>query len=131
MLEIDNGQKLMDELWEATAAKINLPDSVKQRFFGAQGPGPMFHDNKRVYHRYYMRGKAVLKRGKSIIATYTKDVSRQGVAFFSPVPLLPKERIKLRVPAAELNLEVTRCRRLVPDCYECGAKFALPAQKQS
>lgn len=125
MLEIDNGQKLMEDLWETTTAKVELSESLKQRFFAAHGAGPTCYDNKRSYHRYHMRGKAVLKRGTSMIGTYTKDVSRKGVAFLSPVPLLPKERVKLRVPAAELSLEVTRCRRLEPSCFECGAKFAL------
>jgi PilZ domain len=125
MLEFDNGQKIMDELWEATPAKVELPDSLRPAYFSAQGPEPLFHDNRRSYHRFFMRGKAVLKRGPSMIGTYTKDVSRQGVAFLSPVPLLPKERVKLRVPATELSLEVTRCRRLDPKCFECGAKFAL------
>lgn len=125
MLEFDNGQKLMHDLWEATPSKVDLPESLRSAYFGAQGPAPLYHDNRRSFHRYYMRGKAVLKRGSSMIGTYTKDVSRQGVAFLSPVPLLPKERVKLRVPTAELLLEVTRCRRLDPKCFECGAKFAL------
>ena len=125
MLEFDHGQKIMNDLWETTAAKVELPDSLGSTYFGVQGPEPLFHDNRRSYHRYFMRGKAVLKRGASMIGTYTKDVSRQGVAFLSPVPLLPKERVKLRVPATELSLEVTRCRRLDPKCFECGAKFAL------
>jgi hypothetical protein len=72
-----------------------------------------------------MRGKAVLKRGSTLIGSYTKDVSRQGVAFLTPVPLLPKERVKLQVPSAELGLEVTRCRRIEPACFECGARFVL------
>jgi hypothetical protein len=125
MLEFDNGQKLMHDLWDSTATKVDLPASLRSAYFGAQGPAPLYHDNRRSFHRYYMRGKAVLKRGPSMIGTYTKDVSRQGVAFLSPVPLLPKERVKLRVPTAELLLEVTRCRRLDPKCFECGAKFAL------
>ena len=125
MLEFDNGQKLMNDLWEATAAKVELPDSLRSAYFGAQGPVPLYHDNRRSFHRYYMRGKAVLKRGAMMIGTYTKDVSRQGVAFLSPVPLLPKERVKLCIPTAELNLEVSRCRRLNPNCFECGARFAL------
>ena len=125
MLELDHGQKIMNDLWEATPSKVELPESLRPAFFGAQGPFPLFHDNRRTYHRYYMRGKAVLKRGESMIGTFTKDVSRQGVAFFSPVPLLPKERVKLRVPAAELSLEVTRCHRIDPKCFECGAKFAM------
>src|SRR6476619_7586244 len=125
MLAIDNGKKLMEELWEATATKVELPDSLKTTYFAVQGPEPLFHDNRRAYHRYYMRGKAVLKRGQTMHGSFTKDVSRQGVAFLSPVPLLPKERVKLRVPTAELSLEVKRCKRVDPKCFECGAKFAL------
>jgi hypothetical protein len=115
----------MNDLWDATAIKVVLPESLRTAYFGAQGPVPLYHDNRRSFHRYYMRGKAVLKRGTSMNGTYTKDVSRQGVAFLSPVPLLPKERVKIHVPTAELLLEVTRCRRLDPKCFECGAKFAL------
>jgi hypothetical protein len=125
MLAIDNGQTLMDELWDVTPSKVELPSSMKTGFFAAHGPAPLHFENKRIYHRYYMRTKAVLKRGKSVFGTYTKDVSRQGVAFLSPVALLPKERVKLRVPAAELTLEITRCRRIEPACYECGGRFAL------
>jgi hypothetical protein len=125
MLELDHGQKIMNDLWEATPSKVELPESLRPTYFAVQGPFPVFHDNRRSYHRYYMRGKAVLKRGDSLIGTFTKDVSRQGVAFLSPFPLMPKERVKLRVPAAELSLEVTRCRRLDPACFECGARFAM------
>jgi hypothetical protein len=125
MLEIDHGQKLISELWETTATKVELPESLKASYFSAHGPGPMFHDNRRTYHRYFMRGKAVLKRGHSNLGTLTKDISRQGIAFFSPVPLLPKERVVLHVPAAELNLEINRCRRVDQKCFECGARFAL------
>src|SRR5215213_1367567 len=119
MLEIDHGQKLMHDLWEATPSKVELPETWRPSFFDVKGPVPLFHDNRRSYHRYFMRGKAVLKRGTTMIGTFTKDVSRQGVAFLSPVPLMPKERVKLRVPATELSLEVTRCRRLDPKCFEC------------
>jgi hypothetical protein len=125
MLEIDHGQKLMDDLWQATTAKVELPEALKQEFFGAHGLESPFHDNRRSYHRHFMRGKAVLKRGTSLLGVYTKDVSRQGVAFLSPEALLPKERVKLRMPVAELSLEVTRCRRVAQNCFECGANFAL------
>ncbi len=75
-----------------------------------------------------MRGKAVLKRSAKLLGVYTKDVSRQGVAFLSPVPLLPKERVKLQLPAIELSLEVTRCRRIEAACFECGGKFAYESK---
>jgi hypothetical protein len=125
MLEVDYGQKLMSDLWDATPTKLVLTEAAQRDFFAARGPEPVRHDNKRSYHRYYMRGKAVLKRGQSMIGIYTKDVSRQGIAFLSPVSLLPKERVKMRLAAAELSLEVTRCRRVDTAHYECGARFTL------
>jgi hypothetical protein len=125
VLAVDDGQKLIDELWKAASARVEMPEAAQREFFAVRGAEPVFHDNRRSYHRYYMRGKALLRRGEKLLGTYTKDVSRQGVAFLSPVPLLPKERVKLQMPTAELGLEVTRCRRIDPACYECGAKFAL------
>jgi hypothetical protein len=126
MLAVDNGQELMEELWQTAKKTVELPEAFRREFFSVRGAEPVFHDNRRAYHRYYMRGKAVLKRGSDHFGTYTKDLSRQGVAFLSPVPLLPKEKVKLQVPTAELSLEVTRCRRQ-SDCgfFECGARFAL------
>jgi PilZ domain len=125
MLELDNGQKLMDDLWKATSAKVELSDSMKQELFDTGGASRFGYDNRRSYQRYFMRGKAVLKRDDTMLGTYTKDVSRQGVGFLSPVSLLPKERVKLRMSAAELSLEITRCQRLDAKCFECGAKFVL------
>jgi hypothetical protein len=125
MLEVDNGQALIDDLWEVTSAKVQLTDPMRKSFFAPKGATPSFYDNKRTYHRYFMRGKAVLKRGKTLLGTYTKDVSRQGVGFLSPVQLLPKELVKLRLPTTELSLEVARCRRLEHGCFDCGARFAL------
>ena len=125
MLAVDNGENLIDELWETAAAKVALPEALKGEYFAVRGAEPVFHDNRRSFHRYYMRGKAVLNRGKKLLGVYTKDVSRQGVAFLSPVPLLPKERVKLQLPTVELSLDVTRCRRIEAACFECGGKFAL------
>jgi len=128
MLELHNGQRLLDALWESTSAKVVLPESIATAFFEAHGPERLFYDNRRCYHRFHMRGKAVLKRGRSLLDAYTKDISRLGVGFLSPVPLLPRERVKLRIAAAELSVEVMRCRRIDARCFECGAKFVFAAK---
>ena len=125
MLEVDYGKKLMEELWEATPTKVQLSGAAAEQFFDVRGAMPLYHNNMRSYHRYYMRGKAVLKRGKALLGTYTKDVSRQGVGFLSPVQLLPKEKVLLRLPTTELSLQVARCQRLDQGCFECGARFVL------
>lgn len=125
MLEIDNYPTLIEELWENATTKVQLPEPMRQSFFDVRGAEPIHLDNRRGYHRYFMRGKAVLKRNRAVLGAYTKDLSREGIGFLSPVPLLPKERVMLQVAARELSLEVTRCRRVDPACFECGARFTL------
>jgi hypothetical protein len=125
MLDINHDKQLIDALWESAASKVRLTESLQKLFFEQHGAMPLFHDNRRAYHRYFMRGKAVVLRGNATLAAYTKDVSRQGIGFLSPVQLLPKERVKLRLPTTQLSLEIARCRRMDQGCFECGARFAL------
>jgi hypothetical protein len=124
MLDLDHGQNLMEDLWEMVETKVSAHQLGKD-FFAQNGAADARDENQRAYHRYFMRGKAILKRGNSLFGGFTKDVSRQGIGFLSPVQLLPKERVKLRLPVTELGLEVTRCRRIDKDCFDCGAKFVL------
>jgi hypothetical protein len=125
MLVHSNDQKVIEGLWDSLEVKAQLPAWLEKDFFACRGPMPVFSENKRAFHRYYMRFKALLRRRDTLLGSYTKDVSRQGVGFLSPVELLPQERVQLRLPAAELNLQVTRCRRVDKGCFECGAIFAL------
>jgi hypothetical protein len=125
MLDLNHERQLVTELWDASENKVTIPPAIEKQFFQSHGPTPTYYDNRRSYHRYFMRGKAVLTRGDKNIGTYTKDVSRQGVGFLSPVQLMPQERVRLRIPSAELSLQVARCRRVTDGCYDCGAKFAL------
>jgi hypothetical protein len=123
MLERSNGKELIEDVWESTSAKVRLPERLKEQFFVPRGPVPLFYDNKRSYHRYHARSKVLLKRGETTLGGYTVDLSRQGVGFLSPLPLLPQERVELCLPTVELSLEVTRCRRLDEACFICGARF--------
>lgn len=125
MLDFSHERQVVAELWDASEKKVTLPQAMERQFFQSHGPTPAYFDNRRSYHRYFLRGKAVLTRGETNIGTYTKDVSRQGVGFLSPVQLMPQERVTLRVPTAELSLQVARCRRVMDGCFDCGARFAL------
>ena len=87
---------------------------------------PSLNDSKRSYHRFYLRGRAIVKHKDMLLGAYTKDVSRQGIGFLSPVQLMPMEQIGVQLPnGAEYSLEVTRCRRVDEGCFDCGAKFVL------
>ena len=127
MLAATAGENSIDEAWVSADKKVELPQSLGPFFFTKTGPMPVHQDeNKRGFHRHYMRGKALLKRGASTFGTYTKDISRKGIGLLSPVQLMPLERIALVLPnGSTLHLEVTRCRRLERNCFDCGARFAL------
>jgi hypothetical protein len=61
-----------------------------------------------------------------VLGAFTKDVSRQGIGFLSPVQLLPMEHIGLLLAnGTEYALEVSRCRRVDQDCFDCGGRFVL------
>jgi hypothetical protein len=126
MLAFSPDHELKPDAWEGADQTVQLPESLATSFFDKRGPMRLHHENNRSYHRYFMRAKALLKRGDLLLGVYTKDVSRQGVGFLSPVELLPLESIELLLPDARaLKLVVARCRRLDDSCFECGAGFAL------
>ena len=125
MLGQGHGRQLIADLWELTEPKVQLPYPLADGFLESHGPLASFYDDKRAFQRFFLRGKAVLKRRGSMLGAYTKDVSRQGVGFLSPVQLMPREQIQLTLPSAELKLEVSRCRRLDKGCFDCGGRFAL------
>ena len=89
------------------------------------GPYEVMPDSRRSYHRFFLRGIAVLRYGGIEYAGYSKDLSRMGIGFYSPIQLYPGDLLSIEVPGKEvLNLEVTRCVRIRERCYECGSHFA-------
>ena len=113
----------LNQLWESATLKAQLPDDLKQDFFNAEDGGSLCFGSRRAFHRYFLRGKAIVIRGDVLLGTYTKDVSREGLAFYSPVSLSIEEHVKVVVPAKELCVEITRCHEIEPACFDCGAKF--------
>lgn len=125
MLDLSDEQRVNDASWEEADLKAQLPEEMTD-FFSYQGPTPVHPNCRRAYRRIYLRGKAVLDVDERCLGVYTVDASRQGIRFFSPIQLLPKLRVRLRLPKVrEFQVEVVRCRRLGERCYDCGAVFVL------
>lgn len=127
MLELSNEQRLMEKLWASAEARLELPAHMAEQFFQFQGPMPQGHfDNRRSYHRFYLRDRAILTRKDSTLGVCTTDVSRQGIGFLTPVQLLPKEQVQLLLTSGiEYDLQITRCRRRGDSFFECGGKFVV------
>jgi len=125
MLDISNGEGVMQTTWDKVELKANLPDEMKG-FYDQHGAVPARPGCGRAYLRFFLRGKGILQRKDTHLGVLTADASRQGLKFLSPVQLLPKERCRIRLPKTkEFQIEIVRCRRIEEGCYECGAMFVL------
>ena len=110
-----------------------LPSSWSD-YFERRGLMPASIEEKRRFPRSYLRGVAALQhrqsfpalpRAEAWHAVYTKDVCRGGIGFLHRQPLYPKEQMNLAFPDGKSRIvEVVRCRRIQPRCFEIGAIFA-------
>jgi PilZ domain-containing protein len=125
MLDLSDDQSLIQLAWDKVEQKTCLPDDLKD-FFDQHGSVRSRPGCRRAYHRFYLRGQAILQRQETYLGVYTADASRQGICFLSPIQLLPKERCRIRLPKTkDFQIEIVRCRRIADNCYECGAMFVL------
>jgi hypothetical protein len=123
MLDQVASGELIDQLWESIDSKIALP-ADEAAFFSAYGVVGGVGESRRNYVRLHLREKAIMCCNGACHAVLTKDASPKGVAFLSPIQIFPKERLRLAIHGyPSMELELSRCRRLGPQCYECGAVF--------
>lgn len=126
MLVVRDEERLIQDVWASAQAQVQLPAAMAKSFFVPSGPMRGHFDNRRSFHRYYLRSKALLTSGEMSIGVYTKDISRQGICLLSPVQLYPKQRVELRLPNGSVYpLQVVRCRRDFDNCFECGTRFTV------
>lgn len=126
MLDDRNEGGVIDRMWGKTVEQARVPEPAED-YFDSDGPTPTHYDSRRAYHRFFLRRRAILMHDGASLGVYTKDISRTGVAIFSPVQLLPKHTASLLLPGArQVEVEVRRCRRHEEGCYECGCVFKTP-----
>lgn len=123
-MKLEDKREISPEQWEAVFARVCMPSLTDETFFEPRGPTDVSSENKRSYDRFFLRSRAILKWNKSVVGVYTKDLSRQGIGFLSPVEFKLEESIQLQLTnGAEYHMAVTRCRRIGDNCFDCGARF--------
>ena len=128
MLDLDHEVASLDDVWAQVVEETQLTETLRASYF-RDGPLPPLPDCRRTYQRFYLRAKGVLKRGDDLLGVYLKDMSRTGVGLYAPIQLFPKEQLEIWIfPARrKLALEMVRCRRKGPACYECGTRMVKRA----
>lgn len=131
MLDVGNEAELSLAEWQAVPSRAALPCSWAE-YVGREAGDRIRADSRRRYARAPMCGIGVLSVGSIQHAVFTKDISRMGVGFYSPVNLFPRTLVELRLSGGRrLRLSVVRCRRLAQKCYEIGALFELGVRRAS
>ena len=127
MLDLRDATTLGEQDWERLPSRTELPWSWHQYASGAGAVSKKL-DSTRQYCRIALRSIAIIWQGDDAHAVYTKDVSKSGIGFYSPVQLLPKAAIELWVPGRSvLRLKVSRCKRIADRCFEIGTLFEIGA----
>ena len=123
MLDYRLSATVSDQVWSSASAHAVLPQP-NEDFFAEYGATSVAENTRRQYRRMRVRGRAIASRGSDQYGVFTNDVSPMGIGFFSPVQLLPKERIGLIFEEFELlQVEIRRCIRIAQQCYFCGGNF--------
>lgn len=129
MLGLGNENTLTEQDWHALSSKVELPDSIGHHLRLHGHDGAMM-GCQRQHARLPVHKMAILIDGADQHACISKDVSRIGMGFYSPVDFLPKKTVRLWLPSGQIvSLRIARCRRRAKNCYEIGALFFSAADR--
>lgn len=129
MLDFDYS-KHYEAVVKQTEFSIDLPEEWNQ-FFTASGVVHSNYDEKRTAQRKRVRttGLAIfedtlpflLRVRQTPVGIYTKDFSKLGCGFLSPIEMYPEERVRLLFPAFWLSVKISRTQKRMDGCFLVGA----------
>lgn len=121
-----------DEPVTEAQCEVRLPDEWDD-FFSYHGPVQTTPFDQRRHPRFYLRTTGVLTVRATLAArqpvyqggrAYVKDVSRSGIAAVYGEQLFPREQVSIALDSGrEFQVRITRCRRVMEDCYEVSGEF--------
>ena len=120
---------MIETIWKKNPCRVELPEEWSD-FYELVGPTSVEYDDRRRHRRFHARGRAIIEYQSSYYGVLTKDISREGIAFYHEKQLFPAERVTLLLNSGlQTEVSVMRCRRIKKNCYECGVKFMTEVQE--
>jgi len=130
MLGLCDATELDQRRWQELPLRTQLPWSWR-KYVTEIGLERTWSESRRRYARAPLRAPLILVVAGEAYAAYGKDISRLGVGLYSPTPLLPKQSVSAELLGGKkLSLRVTRCKRVGPQCFECGTLFETAAPRR-
>jgi hypothetical protein len=123
MLGVGDATELNQRRWQELPLRTQLPWSWR-KYVTEIGLERTWSESRRRYARAPLRAPVIVHAGGEVYAAFGKDISRLGVGLYSPTHLLPKQSLVVELLGGKkLAVRVTRCRRVSPQCFECGTLF--------
>ncbi|MFG0262633.1 MAG: hypothetical protein ACF788_09610 [Novipirellula sp. JB048] len=131
MLEVDYPQRL-SSLIERVSWDIQLPEQWPDYFAGNGETSPAFPGDERSSQRVSIRTRSLAwaevalpfrQRANDPIGIYTRDFSKTGSGFLTPIEFYPEEELRIVLPAFWVRVRVVRSRRIGQRCFEVGARL--------
>jgi len=127
MLDCTHADQLINDVWESSSARVELPEEWVD-FFDYRGRVSTSFNSRRQFHRFYLRQRAVAVKNGVLYPVCTKDLSRRGIGFYCGRQLFPRDQVRLLLPNEKfLEVTIVRCLRINENCYECGTEFRTSA----
>lgn len=125
MLAVSDEAGISEKDWHAIASRAELPCG-REQYLAEAGKVRTKLNSRRQYPRVGLRTIAIIWHAGEAHAAYTKDLSRIGIGFYSPIQLFPRDAVQIWLPGHSLyELRIRRCRLLKDRCFECGATFEV------
>lgn len=114
---------IVDALWKQAQSTVRLPRSLDLHD-AHQELLSNVHAPLRTFDRYDWQTRCILLHEETLYGIVTRDISRTGVGFFSPVEMRPGQLAEIILPGLRLlSIKSLHTTRLESDCFECGACF--------
>lgn len=114
---------IVDALWKQADARVRLPESLERHSAHSSSPNNP-HTIQRTFDRYEWQSRCILLHNDTLFGVITRDLSRSGLSFYSPIEIRPGQLAEIVLPGLKvLKIKSLHTTQLDSACYECGVCF--------
>ncbi|WP_425399556.1 hypothetical protein [Aeoliella sp.] len=118
-----SSQIIVDALWKQAHSTVQLPPTMELHSPHAKSP-PKIHTALHSFDWYKWQTRCILLCGETLFGILSRDLSRSGIGFYSPIEVRPGETAEVVLPSLRvLKIKSLHSTKLNDVCYECGACF--------
>lgn len=121
---------IVDALWKQADATVRMPETF-ERHSAHKELLKNAHAIQRTFDRYEWQARCILLHNETLFGIVTRDLSRSGLSFYSPIEIRPGTNAEVVLPGLRiLKVKSLHTVRLDAACFECGVCFNGNEQRE-